>query len=209
MTRIYAVSALALVAALLGATGYMILSAPSGSDQFAECRSSVVSGGAGSIGGPFTLENTRGQTVTNMEVITEPSLLYFGYTFCPDICPLDAARNAEAVDILEEMGITAQPVFISIDPERDTPDVLADFTANMHPRMVGLTGTAEQVKAASTAYRTYYKKEENGDPEYYLMDHSTYSYLVLPDHGFVEFYPRDIGADAMAKSVACFAEKAG
>ena len=94
--------------------------------------------------------------------------LYFGYTYCPDICPLDNARNAEAVDILEERGYDVQPAFITIDPARDTPEVVREFSETLHPRMVGLTGSEEQIKAASLAYKTYYKKQEDGDPQFYL-----------------------------------------
>jgi protein SCO1/2 len=146
-----------------------------------------------------------GQTVTDVDVIDEPTLIYFGYTYCPDICPYDAARNAEAVTILEEQGKIVKPVFISIDPERDTPEQLADFTDYLHPRMLGLTGSPEQVAAASKAYRTYFKKQpsEDGD-DYYLVDHSTFSYLTLPGEGFVEFFRRDIPADKMAEQIGCF-----
>jgi protein SCO1/2 len=158
----------------------------------------------GDIGGPFTLVDSTGRMVTEKDVLTKPSLVYFGYTFCPDICPLDNARNAEAVDILEENGFDVNPVFISIDPERDTPEVLADFTANLHPKMIGLTGTAEQVKAASQAYKTYYRKQNAEDPEFYLMDHSTFTYLVLPDQGFVDFFKRDATAAQIAETTACF-----
>ncbi len=207
MMRLYAGSALALVAAMLGVMAYLTFTR-GGDDAFAECRASNVAGGAGSIGGPFTLIDGQGRTVTDTQVVTEPSLVYFGYTFCPDVCPLDVSRNAEAVDVLEEMGISATPVFISIDPERDTPEVVGDFAENMHPKMIGLTGSAEQVKAASTAYRTYYKKQD-GDPDYYLMDHSTFSYLLLPEHGFVEFFRREATADEIAEAVACFAAVAG
>lgn len=218
MTRIYAGSAMALVAVMLGVTGYLILTGPNrnatsnngtdNDDPFVECRSAQIAGGSGSIGGPFTLVNSDGQEVTDQDVFTEPSILYFGYTFCPDICPFDAARNADAVDLLEEKGISATPVFISIDPERDTPQVVGDFSANMHPKMIGLTGNAEQVKAASQAYRTYFRKQD-GDPDYYLVDHSTYTYLVLPEHGFVEFFQRETTADEMAQKVACFVENSG
>ena len=174
-------------------------------DQFAQCRASTVAGGAGAIGGPFELVNAAGETVTDTDVITEPALLYFGYTFCPDVCPLDVQRNAIAVDVLQERGMSVTPVFISIDPKRDTPEVVGDYAANMHERMVGLTGSAEQVKAASQAYRTYYKAQE-GDEDYYLVDHSTFSYLVLPDHGFVEFFRREASPEQMADTVACFIE---
>jgi protein SCO1/2 len=147
-----------------------------------------------------------GKTVTDKDVITKPSLVYFGYTFCPDVCPLDNARNADAVDILEEKGFEVTPVFISVDPERDTPEVVRDFTDNLHPRMIGLTGSAEQVKAASLAYKTYFKKQDSGD-EFYLMDHSTFTYLVLPDKGFVDFFQRDDTAEQMAERVGCFLDK--
>ena len=119
--------------------------------------------------------------------------------------------NAQAVDILDEDGVATTPVFISIDPDRDTVDVVRDYTENFHDRMIGLTGSPEQVRAASQAYRTYYAKQESED-EYYLVDHTTMSYLVLPEHGFQEFYRRDTTPEQMAESVACFAdaaEKAG
>lgn len=134
--------------------------------------------------------------------------MYFGYTFCPDVCPLDNARNAEAIEILESRGDIVKPVFISIDPQRDTPEILRDFTDNLHPRMVGLTGTPEQVKAASQAYRTYFKKQEPeaGDEQFYLVDHSTFTYLVFPDEGFIEFFKRDTTPQAMADGVQCFLE---
>lgn len=203
MTRIYAGMAALAVAALLGGSFWYIQMKKSG-DVYADCREGAV--GGGSIGGPFTLVDETGKTVTDAEVITKPSLVYFGYTFCPDVCPMDSARNADAVDILEEKGFDVQPVFISIDPERDTPEVVADFTANIHPKMLGLTGTVDQVKAASMSYKTYFKKQDDGS-EYYLVDHSTFTYLVLPKTGFVEFFRRDETPDGMADRVACFLGK--
>ena len=172
-------------------------------DQFAKCRSGSVAGGAGAIGGPFTLVDETGKTVTDTDVITKPSLVYFGYTFCPDVCPLDTARNAEAMALLQERGYEVQGLFISIDPERDTPEAVAEFTDYLHPDMIGLTGSPEQVKAASQAYRTYYRKQE-GDNEFYLVDHSTFTYLVTPDDGFVEFFRREVSPEQMADTTACF-----
>lgn len=202
MTKLYAATAAAAVLALIGGTAIYALW-PREDDPFAKCRQSVVAGGAGAIGGPFTLVDHTGRTVTDRDVITKPSLLYFGYTFCPDVCPLDTARNAEAVDILEEMGYDVTPVFISIDPKRDTPEVMAEFVDIMHPKMIGLTGTEEQVKAASRAYKTFYKAQEATD-DYYLVDHSTFSYLVFPEAGFVEFFRRDDTPDQIAQRAACF-----
>ena len=204
MLKLYAGLAATAVVGLLAGTLYTVYGNRS-DDIFAQCRSGQVAGGA--IGGPFTLVDENGKTVTETEVFTKPSLVYFGYTFCPDVCPLDNARNADAVDLLDGMGLDVTPVFISIDPERDTPEVMLDFTDNLHQRMIGLTRTPEQVKAASQAYKTYYKKQEDGG-EYYLMDHSTFTYLVLPGSGFAEFYQRDTTPEAIAESVSCFVKAA-
>jgi protein SCO1/2 len=203
MMKIYAALAAAAVAGLLGGTAWSVWSSRA-ADPFAECRGGAV--GGGEIGGPFTLMDKTGATVTDKDVITKPTLVYFGYTFCPDVCPLDNARNAEAVDLLEQQGLDVTPLFISIDPARDTPQVVGEFATNLHPRMIGLTGTQEQIKAASQAYKTYYKKQDSGD-EFYLMDHSTFTYLVLPDKGFVEFFKRDDSAESMATTVACYISK--
>lgn len=200
MIKIYTGVAVAVVAAVLGGSAYWVYS-NQGGDKFAQCRGGQVAGG--SIGGPFTLVNQKGETVTDKDVITKPTLVYFGYTFCPDVCPLDSARNAEAVDILEEMGLDVTPVFISIDPARDTPEVMAEFTSVMHPKMIGLTGSEDQVKAASKAYKTYFKKQDSGD-EYYLVDHSTFTYLMMPEVGFMDFFKREATPDEMAQTVACF-----
>jgi protein SCO1/2 len=202
MTRLYAGLATLIAVGALGFMGWKaVFDRPE--DAFAQCRQGQVAGG--DIGGPFTLLNTTGQTVTDAEVLAKPSLVYFGYTFCPDVCPFDMARNVEAVDLLAERGLDVTPVFISIDPERDTPEALADYASNMHPQLIALTGSAEQIKAASQAYKTYYRKQPAED-EFYLVDHSTFTYLMLPGAGFVDFFRREITSDQMADSVACFLE---
>lgn len=157
---------------------------------------------AGDIGGPFTLVSETGETVTDRDVITQPTLIYFGFTFCPDVCPLDTVRNAEAVDLLADMGHEVLPVFISVDPERDTPEALEIYTSYIHDRMLGLTGSQEQVQEAIKAYRAYAQKRDSGD-EFYLVDHSTFSYLVLPQTGFADFYRRDLTPEDLASRVAC------
>jgi protein SCO1 len=200
MTRLYAsVAAIGTLAFLGASTWYVLLNRVD--DQFADCRQSTVAGG--DIGGSFTLVNTTGQTVTDKDVLKQPSLVYFGYTFCPDVCPVDVARNADAVDILAKQGINVTPVFITIDPERDTPAVLADYAANLSPDLVALSGSADQIKTAAQAYKAFYAKQDTGD-EYYLMDHSTFTYLMLPDTGFAEFFRREVTAEQMAEGVACF-----
>ncbi|MFN4170672.1 MAG: SCO family protein [Pseudorhodobacter sp.] len=200
MVKLYAGLAAAATAALLGGTFGYLHFAQSG-DAFAQCRGGQAGGGA--IGGPFTLVDQTGATVTEAEVLAKPALVYFGYTFCPDVCPLDNARNAEAVDILEEMGHEVTPVFITVDPARDTVEVMADFAEVFHPQMIALTGSEEQVKAAAQAYKTYYRAQEKTD-DYYLVDHSTFTYLMLPQIGFADFFKREDSADAMAERVSCF-----
>lgn len=205
MTRLYAMIAVGFAVAMVG--GVFLYTTLMGSlDKYAQCRTTAIAGGTSQIGGPFTLVDQTGTTVTDSEVIDQPALIYFGYTFCPDVCPLDTARNAEAVDLLEERGLMVKPVFISIDPERDTPEVLEAFTGNLHERMQGLTGTPDQVRAASRAYRTFYQKQEPaaGDEEYYLVDHTTMSYLALPEEGVVEVFQRVLRADDIADRIACF-----
>lgn len=204
MSKVYAIAAGAVVVALLGGT-FAATQLGKSDDMFAQCRAGQTAGGA--LGGPFELMREDGVTVTDADVITDPTIIYFGYTFCPDVCPLDNMRNAQAVEILEDQGIQATPVFISIDPERDTVDVVREFTDNFHERMIGLTGTPEQVRAASQAYRTYYAKQDSDD-EFYLVDHTVLSYLVLPEHGFMEFYRREVTPEQMAQSVACFVDAA-
>lgn len=203
MSKPYAVAAGAVVIALLGGT-FAATQMGGSDDIFAGCRTSQA---GGAIGGPFELVSETGETVTDADVITGPTLIYFGYTFCPDVCPLDVMRNAQAVSILDDQGVDVTPVFISIDPERDTVDVVREFTDNFHDRMIGLTGSPAQVRAASQAYRTYYAKQDSED-EYYLVDHTTMSYLVDPEHGFLEFYRRDVTPEAMAESLSCFVDAA-
>jgi protein SCO1 len=200
MTRLYAALAAAVALIFLGGL-FAYVQMLRGDDAFAQCRQGNVAGG--DIGGPFTLVNTEGTTVTDSEVLADPALVYFGYTFCPDICPFDMARNVEAVDLLAARGHPVTPVFISVDPERDTPEALADYAANMHPELVALTGTLEQVKAVANAYRTSFQKQPAED-EFYLVSHMTHTYLMLPGTGFVDFFRRDLTSEQLAESVACF-----
>lgn len=196
MTKLYAgVAALAL-AAVIGGTAYWTSVAET------ECGTTAVAGAA--IGGPFELLNSDGTLVTDKEVIDRPTLVYFGYSFCPDVCPFDVARNALAIDLLEEQGVDARPVFVTIDPARDTPEAMASYAADMHPKMVALTGSDEQIKAAAQAYKVYYAKGE-GEGEFYLMDHSTFTYLMMPETGLATYFKRDDTAEMIAEITACLA----
>lgn len=188
--------------------GGVYLSAGSGGDQFAQCRAGTVAGGLDSFGTDFTLTAEDGQRVTAEQVFTKPSLLYFGYTFCPDVCPLDNARNAEAQAILAEQGEDVQLVFVTVDPKRDTPEVLADFTDLFSDDMIGLTGSDEEIAAVNKGWRNYYKVNDEEDDEYYLVDHMTNTYLVMPGNRTVEYFPRDTSPAEMADKLGCFLDAA-
>ncbi len=203
MARVYAIAAAAVTAAVVGGSaGYVWFNR--GADPYAECRQGQAGGAA--IGGPFSLLDQTGATVTDADVIKGPTLVYFGYTFCPDVCPLDMSRNAEVVDAMAEKGKTLGLVFISVDPARDTPRLAGEFARNIHPGAIGLSGSPEQVAAAAKAYKAYYKAHEDGT-DYYLVDHSAFTYLMLPGGELLDFYRHDTPADEMAKGVSCFLDR--
>ena len=199
MPKFYASVAAIVLAALLGWQGYQVWRAKSG-DAFAACRSGVIAGA--DIGGPFDLVDTKGAAVTDTTLLTKPALIYFGYASCPDVCPLDNARNAEAVALLAKQGIDVTPVFISVDPTRDTPAVLADYASNFDG-LVALTGAQEQTAAAAKAFKVYYQIPEKRDPGY-MVDHTTMTYLMLPKSGFADVFQRDATAQDVADKTACF-----
>ncbi len=157
-------------------------------------------GGLARIGGPFTLIDHTGKERTDADLVGRHSLIYFGYTFCPDVCPTALADMIIAMDELGADAERVQPVFITIDPERDTPEVLGKYVGNFHPRMIGLSGTSAQISRAARAYRVYYAKVE--DPkagDNYLMDHSSIIYLMDPDGRYLTHFSHGTGPDAMAK----------
>ena len=199
MLKFYARVAGIALAALLGWQGYRALQSQS-ADAFAECRSGAVAGGE--IGGPFTLTDTKGNAVTDATLLAKPALIYFGYASCPDVCPLDNARNTEAVALLAAQGLDVTPVFITVDPTRDTQAVLADYAENFEG-LLALTGSQAQTDAAAKTYKVYFQMPEKRDPGY-MVDHTTMTYLMLPKVGFVDFFQRDATAQDMADKTACF-----
>lgn len=156
------------------------------------------------IGGPFTLIDHDGKTVTNADFQGHLMLVYFGYTYCPDVCPTALTGIAEALDILADGADEITPIFITVDPERDTPEGMADYVDVFHPRMVGLSGSVEQTTAAARAYRVFFAKvqEEDGGPEDYLMDHSAYTYLMDRQGKFLTHFPHGADPTVMAKDIA-------
>ena len=154
---------------------------------------------AATIGGPFTLTNGAGKPVTDQAFRGKFMLVYFGYTFCPDVCPTTLNDVAQAVDKLGATADKLQPLFITVDPARDTPDVIRQYAAAFSPRLQGLTGTDEQIAAVAKEYRVYYAKHKIGpNPGDYTMDHSSILYVMDPAGHFSGVIRADEGPDAMA-----------
>ncbi|HSV29094.1 MAG TPA: SCO family protein [Candidatus Omnitrophota bacterium] len=158
-------------------------------------------GGAGtaSIGGPFTLTDHDGKTASDADFRGRFMLIYFGYTFCPDVCPTSLGVTAAALDKLSpgDRRLVA-PIFISVDPERDRPAVLKDYVGAFHPDLIGMTGTPEQLAPVLKAYKVYAAKVKSDDPQAYTMDHSSILYLMGPDGKFLAHFPHGTSADEVA-----------
>jgi protein SCO1/2 len=156
--------------------------------------------GNAAIGGPFELIDQYGRTVTDKDFRGRPMLIYFGFAYCPDICPTSLARNAAALDLLGKQGEAIQPILITVDPERDTPELLKRYAEAFDPRLIALTGSPEQIAAVAKAYRVFYKKVEEGrGPGDYLIDHSAFTYLIDGDGHFRQFFRHDLSAEAMSE----------
>ena len=154
------------------------------------------------IGGPFELTAHNGERITSDALIEGPTLIYFGYTFCPDICPIDTQIMVDVVDLLAERSIEVKPVFITIDPERDTPKELSYFAEAMHPEMVALTGSQKDVRAAADAYKVFYQRVDvEGSAAEYLMNHTGYTYLMTPESGITALFRRDFTPEQIADDI--------
>lgn len=154
------------------------------------------------LGGPFELVDRKGNTVTEKDFLGQYLLIYFGFTFCPDICPQEMEKQSRAIELLdEEFGPIATPIFISVDPKRDKPALVDDYCKDFHPRIVGLTGTPEQVKKVSRAYRVYYNEGLKTDEEDYLVDHSIIHYFVGKNGKFIDFFGKNMTAKEMAEKM--------
>jgi cytochrome oxidase Cu insertion factor (SCO1/SenC/PrrC family) len=141
------------------------------------------------VGGPFTMVNQRGETVTDKTYLGKPMLVFFGFTYCPDICPTELQIIAQSLTDLGDAGKDIQPIFVTVDPARDTPEVIGQYVANFGDRFIGLTGSESQVAEMASAYRVYYSKQDNAkDPANYLMDHSAIIYLMGRDGKFLKHF---------------------
>jgi protein SCO1/2 len=155
----------------------------------------------GAIGGPFTLTDHTGRARSDTEFRGKLMLIYFGYTFCPDICPTDLMTIAQAVDALGEAGAAIQPIFITIDPERDSVARLADYVSSFHQRLIGLTGTPADIRKVALAYKAFYAKKENGRGEDYTIDHTGVTYLVGREGQYLGFVPPQTTPERLAEVI--------
>lgn len=154
-----------------------------------------------SIGGPFELTDHTGARVTDDFLRGKYALIYFGYTFCPDVCPTELGEIAVALDELGDAGAQVTPVMITIDPERDTPEVLAEYVPLFHDRLVGLTGTDAEIKDVAEKYRVFYRRFEDPSFTFYLMDHTSFVYLVDPKGAVASMFRYGTPPEDMAEAI--------
>jgi cytochrome oxidase Cu insertion factor (SCO1/SenC/PrrC family) len=155
----------------------------------------------GRVGGPFNLIDQTGKQRTDAEFRGKLLIVYFGYTTCPDICPSDLMQIGLAIDQLGAAGNEVQPIFISVDPERDTPEVLTQYVSSFHRRLIGLTGTPQQIRAVADAYKAYYAKYVPESGGVYLIDHTGFTYFMGRSGEFLGFFPPGTSADRMVEIV--------
>ena len=165
----------------------------------------VIVTGKALIGGPFTLTDHTGKRVTEKDFAGKFTLVFFGYTSCPDICPAELQVISAALDQLGERATNVTPLFITVDPERDTVKKMAGYVGNFHERLVGLTGSAEDIRAVVKTYRIYSGKVDDGHSSSdYLFDHSSVVYLMSPSGEYLAHFAYGTGVDKMAKGIAKF-----
>jgi protein SCO1/2 len=154
------------------------------------------------IGGPFTLTAPDGTTVTDQTYRGKWLLVYFGYTFCPNSCPMTLNEIATALEKLGADAANVKPLFITIDPQRDTREVMERYTQSFDPRIVGLTGSPQQIDAVAREYGAYSARHKTGPgPEDYVIDHSTYLYVMDPGGKFVRAFEADTSGDEIADAL--------
>lgn len=154
------------------------------------------------IEGPFSLTDHTGAKVTDANFRGKYMLVLFGYTYCPDICPTGLTKISSALKKLGKTAARIQPLFVTVDPERDTPKLLSDYVAHFHPALKGLTGSEAQIAEIAKSYRVFRRKVTQDDASDYLMDHSTFVYLMNPKGKLALMFRHETNPEAMAKAIA-------
>jgi len=183
-----------LIGALAGAAALVLNTMPQGQG--------VATTGKALVGGPFTLVDTSGKTVTDKDFRGRYMLVFFGFTHCPDICPTELQVMDATMEALGADAKKVAPIFISVDPERDTPEVVGDYVKNFGDKIIGLTGSQEQVAGAAKAYRASYAKfKDKESATDYSIDHSTLVYFMGPDGEYITHFPFGTSADKMSEGI--------
>jgi cytochrome oxidase Cu insertion factor (SCO1/SenC/PrrC family) len=154
-----------------------------------------------SVGGPFELIDHTGRTRTEQDFRGRLMLVYFGFTYCPDVCPTDLQAIGLAMDKLGGDSADVQPLFVTVDPERDTPAHLAEYVKLFHPRLIGLTGSADSIRKAADAYKVYYARVDLNKDAGYTVDHTAFTYLIDRDGNYLGFFPPGTSADRMVEII--------
>jgi protein SCO1 len=183
----------------------VLFSAPIAANEAAEpSATELIEGllsGRAPVGGPFELTDQTGHRRTDADFRGKLVVLYFGYTYCPDVCPTELQSISLALDKLGAAADAVQPLFITVDPERDTPARLADFVPSFHPRLIGLTGSLADIRKTAVAYRTFFAKNNAATPGDYSVDHTGFIYLVGKDGRYLGFLPPGLAPDAIADAI--------
>jgi cytochrome oxidase Cu insertion factor (SCO1/SenC/PrrC family) len=183
----------------IAALALLLASAPAGAGEAEPSAAQLMDDlmwNRGPIGGPFTLTDHTGKLRSDSEFRGKLMVVYFGYTACPDVCPTDLLSISQAIDALGAAGDAVQPIFISVDPEGDTH--LAEYVAAFHPRLIGLTGTPQEIKKVALAYKAYYAKVYDGEGKDYVIDHTGVVYLIDRTGEYVGFVPPQTGPQRLA-----------
>jgi len=183
---------------VLGTAAFLLLYLPG---MRSERQQVTTVSGTAAIGGEFTMVDQKNQTVTSESLKGRHLLVYFGFTHCPDVCPISLQTMTTALEIAGPIGDGVVPVFITVDAERDTPQVMADYVANFHPRFLALTGNAEQIRQATQAYRVYFQKAKEESPGDYMMDHSGFVYFMDPTGTYITHFKPDVTGEQMAARI--------
>lgn len=190
---------------IAGFCAVLAVGASAGFILFSDEKPNSSSQGIALIGGAFELTNHRGQRVTDQDFRGKYMLIYFGFTSCPDVCPISLTLMSDALDILSEtdpdLVKNITPIFITLDPERDQVAEMAAYVAHFFPGMVGLTGSPDDIRTAAKAYRVFYQKAQLDDSDDYLIDHSSLTFLIGPNGNYLQHFAHGTDGPKMAEKI--------
>ncbi len=193
---------------LLGGAAAYLLTEPATSVTRLPSQAGQTASGTATVGGAFELVDQSGETRTQADFAGRHMLVYFGYTYCPDVCPTSLSLMSQGLDLLEtETGSLEErvvPIFVTVDPARDDVEAMAAYAEHFHPRLVALTGSDAQIAAAAKAYRVYYRRAEDPSASEYLMDHSSFIYLMGPDGTYVSHFAHNASPEEIAEGLKGF-----